>query len=158
MNSLRGQTSPNPTGFTFSVDDDELKTLSCTFSVSITDSDEWTTTITYPHQSGSKYQITCQNHAAYTDNMASPCCCAVKMHFFSEKDYREQDIGPPALKDLTRFAPDTDFSGDFLPKIYHPSLTVSADKLTLIQTLNIKLHSSYSVPNVQQTVDSYARD
>ena len=31
VNSLSGQTSPDPIGFTFSVDDDELKTLSCTF-------------------------------------------------------------------------------------------------------------------------------
>ena len=123
-----------------------------------TDGDEWTTMITYPHQSGSKYQVTCQKHAAYTDNMASPCCCAVKMHFFSEKDFLEQDIGPAALKHLTRFAPGTHFSGDFLPEIYHPSLTVSEDKLALIKTLNIKLYSSYSVPNVQQMINTYARN
>ena len=85
MNSLRGQTSPDPIGFTTSVDDDELTTLSCTFSTSVTDGDEWTTMKTYPHQSGSKYQVMCQKHAAYTDNMASPCCCAVKMHFFPRK-------------------------------------------------------------------------
>ena len=65
VNSLRGQTSPDPIGFTFNVDDDELKTLSCTFSTSVTDTDEWTTTITYPHQSGSKFQVTCQKHAAW---------------------------------------------------------------------------------------------
>ena len=158
VNSLRGQTSPDPIGFTFSVDDDELKTLSCTFSTSVTDGDEWTTTITYPHQSGSKFQVTFQKHAAYTDNMASPCCYAVKMHFFSKKNHRERDIVPSALKDLTRFAPNTEFLGDFLPEIYHPSLTVSAEKLALIQTLNIKLGSSYCVPNHQQTVDSFARD
>ena len=85
MNSLRGQNSPDPTGFTTSVDDDELTTLSCTFSTSVRDGDEWITTITYPHQSGSKYQVTCQKHAAYTDNMTSPCCYAVKMHFFFGK-------------------------------------------------------------------------
>ena len=75
-----------------------------------------------------------------------------------QKNYRERDIGPPALNDLTRFAPNTEFLGDFLPEIYHPSLMVSAEKLALIQTLNIKLGSSYCVPNHQQMVNSFARD
>ena len=90
--------------------------------------------------------------------MDSPCCCAVKMHFFSQKDYLEQAISPAALKHLNRFAPGTHFSGDFLPEIYHPSLTVSGDKLALIKTLNIKLYSSYSLQNIQQMIDTYARN
>ena len=80
--------------------------------------------ITYPHPTGRKYRVTCQKHAAYTDNMASPCCCAVQMHKFSTKSLIDRHTGPVALKDLDDFAHGTHFSGEFLREWYHTSLVV----------------------------------
>ena len=83
MNTLRGQESPDPHSYTHKTDGDEISTLKCKFSTTTNteDSEQWTTTIMYPHSLGSKFQVPCQKHTAYTDNMASPCCCVVRMHF-----------------------------------------------------------------------------
>ena len=160
MNSLRGQASPDPKSFTTDTDHDRLTTLICKFltKTNIEDSEQWTTTITYPHQSGSMYQVMCQKHAAYMNNMASPCCHAVKMHQFSTKCDFDRTTGHASLKDLNRFAPGTHFKGEFLQKIYHPALTISQEKLALLATLHVYTHSSYSPPNAQQKVNKYARN
>ena len=87
VNSLRKQFLPNPIAFTTVTGEDGLTTLTCKFSTKIGDGEQWTTTITYLNQLGSKYQVMCQKHAAYTDNMASPYCYAVKMHKFFTKTH-----------------------------------------------------------------------
>ena len=86
MNRLRGQESTDPHSYTHESVVDGISTLKCKFSTTpdTGDSEHWMTTITYPHSFGSKYQVTCEKHAAYTDNMASPCCCAVRMHIFQQ--------------------------------------------------------------------------
>ena len=90
--------------------------------------------------------------------MASPCCCAVKMYQFSTKCNIDRATGPAPLKDLNRFAPSTHFKGEFLRKIYHPSLTISWEKLALLTTLHVNTYSSYSPPDAQQEVNKYARN
>ena len=82
--------------------------------------------------------------------MTSPCCCAAKMHQFSTKSDVDCATGTAPLKDFNRFTPGTHFKGEFLQKMYHPSLTVSLEKLALLTTLYVNTHSSYSLPNAQQ--------
>ena len=59
MDSLRGQALPDPKSFTTDTDRDRLTTLICKFltKTNIEDSEQWTTTIIYPHQLGSMYQV-----------------------------------------------------------------------------------------------------
>ena len=116
------------------------------------------TTITYPHSFGSKYQVTCEKHAAYTDNMASPCCCAVRMHIFSTKSALERRTGPDSLREMPDIASGTQFFGTFLHEIYPPSLIVTPEKLAETKKLQIKNVSSFSIPITQEKVDSYALD
>ena len=99
MNSLQGQHSPDPTGFTSFTDNNELTTLTCEFSTHKGDGEQWTALITYPNQSGSKYQVHCQKHAAYTENMASPCCCAVKMHSFGTNTPHQHFYRPNGIEE-----------------------------------------------------------
>ena len=105
MNTLRGQESPDPHSYTHETDGDEISTLKCKFltTTNTEDSEHWMTKITYPHSSGSKFQVTRQKHVAYTDNMASPCCCVVRMHFFFTKLALDRRNSPEALRDMLIF-------------------------------------------------------
>ena len=160
MNRLRGQHCPDPDSYTCENDGAGLFTLKCKFSTQTNteDSEHWTATITYPHSSGSKFQVTCEEHAAYTDNMASPCCCVVRMHLFSTKSDLDRRNDPEALRDMPNIAPGTQFYGDFLEQIYHPSLLVTEEKQDQVRKLHIKINSSFGIPITQNKVDSYAFD
>ena len=107
---------------------------------------------------GSKFQVTCEKHAAYTDNMASPCCCVVRMHLFSTKLALDRQKGPESLRNMPDIAPGTQFFGKFLRQIYPPSLLVTSEKLAQMKNLPIKTISPFSIPITQQKVDSYAFD
>ena len=57
IHSLRGQYSPNPTGFISTTDKHEETTLTCDFLSYKENGEQWTTSITYPNQLGSKHQV-----------------------------------------------------------------------------------------------------
>ena len=112
MNRLFAQQCPDPDSYTHDENDGTgLFTLKCKFSTqkNTEESEHWTTTIMYPHSLGSKFQVTCEKHAAYTDNMASPCCCAVRMHIFSTKSVLERLTCPESLRGMPDIASGTQF-------------------------------------------------
>ena len=82
----------------------------------------------------------------------------VLIHKFATKSHLDRANGPAAMKYMPDFDPATKFKGDFVHQIYHPSLTVTPEKVTLIKSVNIRSGSTYSIPNVEMPVYSYARD
>ena len=161
MNRLHGQQCPEPDSYTH--DDNEatrIKTLKCKFSeqTNTGEKEHWTTTITYPHSTGSKFQFTCEKHAAYTDNMASPCCCVVRMHQFSTKTPLDRQNDPESLRNMPNIAPGTQFFGEFLRQIYPPCLLVTSEKWKQTKNLCLDTNLSFSIPISQIKVNSYAFD
>ena len=69
MHYLRGQEYPDPDNYLFDRNHDPkigLKMLTCQFTTKECNSENWSTLITYSHSSGSKYQVLCGIHSAYT--------------------------------------------------------------------------------------------
>ena len=151
MLSLFRHDCPDPTGYTFQRAEQDhagLNTLTCHFTTDKGDggdSENWSTYITYPNSSGSKYQVICEKHAAYTALMQSPCSCLVKMFTISKniKIARTRDRCCPNMIGMLNFAPDhLDSAELFLHSIYLKSLTVDKGQVELAGSVGVKTCST----------------